>query len=78
MDTITFEKEIMKVDDNKEVAIAKIIINGKPFIETVRDYELPYARKYNQENIAGGYMYVYANYLYELLSGKQKSDEHEH
>jgi hypothetical protein len=76
VDSILFEKEIFNVDD-KELALAKIIVNGRPFIETVRDYELPYAMNHGQEDIAGGYIYVYANYLYALLTGKDKSDEYD-
>ena len=77
MDTLCFEKEVVHWgDDEKELLCAKIIINGNPLIETVREYEIPYARKYGQENIAGGYIYVYAEYLYDLLCGNIKSHEH--
>ena len=77
-DTIKFEREIVKWgNEEKEMICAKIIINDTPLIETVRAYELPFAKKYNHENIAGGYIYNYAEYLHKLLTGEQTSQEYE-
>lgn len=78
IDKIEFEKEIVKWGaEEMELICAKIIINSTPLIETVRAYELPYANKYNQENIAGGYIYYYVDSLYKLLSGNTKPQEYE-
>ncbi|HZK57837.1 MAG TPA: hypothetical protein VFD17_05970 [Clostridia bacterium] len=64
MDTIKFEQEIIKYDnESQKLLCAKVIINGILLMETVRAYELPYAKKYDQESIAGGYMYNFAEYL---------------
>lgn len=77
-DTIKFEREVVKWgDEEQELICAKIIINGTTLIETLRAYELPYAKKYNHESIAGGYIYNYAEYLHKLLSNKQNSQEYE-
>ncbi len=78
MDTITFEKHIIGLDySEQEYACAMILINGRPLIDIVREYELPYARKYGQENIAGGYMPICADYLLDLLTDKKKSEEYD-
>lgn len=77
-DTIKFEREVIKWGNEElELVCARIIINDTPLIETVRTHELPYAKKYNHENIAGGYICNYAEYLHKLLSGGQKSQEYE-
>ncbi len=78
MDTIAFKKFIIELDySDKEYAGAIILINGRPLIDLVRDYELPYARECGQESIAGGYMPIYADYLLDLLTGKTKSEEYD-
>jgi hypothetical protein len=78
LDTIRFEREAIKWGEKeRELIIAKIIINGMPLIETVYAYELPHAKKYNQENIAGGYTYCLVDYLRKLLRGQQKPLDYE-
>ncbi len=78
MDTIAFEKSIIELDySDKEDTCATILINGRPLIDMVRDYELPYARECGQESIAGGYMPIYADYLLGLLTDQKKSEEYD-
>ena len=76
MDRLSFKKEIVRFGYSEKAVCAKIFINDIPLLDIVKEYELPYAKQYGQENIAGGYMSIYARYLFELLTGKAKSDEY--
>src|SRR5262249_49798915 len=51
MDTIAF------VDDGDLDIGVRILINGRDFIEMVREVELPFAKREGHPNIAGAYSY---------------------
>src|SRR5262245_27475306 len=51
MDTIAF------VDDGDPDVGVRIVINGRDFIEMVREVELPFAKREGHPNIAGAYPY---------------------
>ncbi|MDR0915825.1 MAG: hypothetical protein LBN02_01375 [Oscillospiraceae bacterium] len=72
MDILQFDTEIVNYYDSSAVA-ARITVNGQPLIGTVKDYELPYAKKYGQESIAGGYSYVPIKFLYKFLAEEYKT-----
>jgi hypothetical protein len=80
MDTLSFERSTIKFEHgNGQMHVcASVIINGISLIEIVRTYELPYAAKYEQENIAGGYIPNASENLYSLLVEKRKSPEYQH
>jgi hypothetical protein len=71
LDTLSFEKVEQKVNESY-YTLAKIIINGKPFIEIVKDYELPFTDKSDVVELAGSYMSAPAKYLYDMLTYNEK------
>ena len=77
MDVLAFQKDVIKLKyDEHEVVCAKVLINNTSLVDIAWEYELPYAQKYNQTDIAGGYMPNTAAHLYELLTNKKKSEEY--
>jgi hypothetical protein len=72
VDILRIERESVKFPDGKTFVCARILINDIPLRDMVREYELPFARKCNQESIAGSYVSALAIDLYDLLTGKEK------
>jgi hypothetical protein len=71
MDELRFERKVIENPyADGELIIAAIYINNKPLLDLVRTHELPYAQKYNQESIAGGYEYQFVSELYKQLTDK--------
>ena len=68
MDLLTFEKSFEKYKDKEgEYLTVRILINGKPLLDIARDYEQPYAKRNNRDDLAGSYS-VDPIYLYRYLT----------
>jgi hypothetical protein len=73
MDKLEFRKKNHIFDWGCETVLAEIVINGKPFSEIAEHYERLIAEKSGAEYDGLGYLYNYADVMYEELINK-KSD----
>ena len=67
MDILKLKKEKLY---GEKLSVCIIYLNNKAFLEMVKEHEMPYAKKYNQESIAGDYMYALADELYKEFTDK--------
>lgn len=75
MDVLTFKIENAKYD-NREVPTVSILINDRNIIDILKEYELPFATKEGHSDLAGHYMGLAPESLYNELTDKHRESNH--
>lgn len=74
MDTIEFKLDKFDFTLGVQNDVVSILINKKHLLETIKNYEIPFANREGYENLAGGYSYLH-KYDFQRLFLNANLDE---